>query len=163
MALAQKVDAFFAQVHQRHGDAMECRAGCSDCCVAGLTVTLVEAAAIARHLLAAGGGLAPHAGPGCAALDGAGQCRIYPARPLVCRSQGVPVRLRDDVTRLPVVTACDKNFPAGTDVIDPLDQETLSTILAAVEAAFCADAGIEPGARISLADLVADPGALFEA
>jgi len=39
-----------------------------------------------------------HPGPagGCAFLDDAGACRIYPHRPYVCRTQGLPLRWAED-------------------------------------------------------------------
>jgi uncharacterized protein len=94
----------------------------------------------------------------CAALDAAGRCRIYAARPLVCRSHGVPIRLRG---ALPVVQACHRNFRQTTP--DPdcvLDQATLSATLYAVDAAEAAAAGGDPGQRVDLAALLADLAAI---
>lgn len=75
-----------------HADRLNCRRGCSACCVDGLTVFEVEAENIKRHharLLAEG---EPHAAGACAFLDEAGACRIYAERPYVCRTQGLPLR-----------------------------------------------------------------------
>jgi uncharacterized protein len=157
--LASKVDAFFARVADRHGADMQCATGCSDCCHVRLTITAVEAAAIRAHVatwpaeqrrnLANQG-----ASDRCAGLDGAARCRIYAARPLVCRSHGVPIRLRG---ALPVVQACHRNFTRTEP--DPdcvLDQATLSATLYAVDAAEAAATGADPGRRIDLAALLAD-------
>lgn len=165
--LTAKVDAFFGQVRDRYRDAMQCGAGCSECCHVRLTVTQVEAAAISEGLatvdaaertaIADG---AEAAAPGiCSALDGDGQCRIYRWRPLVCRSQGVPVKTVDDESRLPVVSACHLNFDggAGLDKVDPkavLDQTTLSTVLAAIEIAYANENGTEAGERVDLLRLL---------
>src|SRR4051812_36611006 len=99
--LQAKVDAFFARVESRHGDDMQCRTGCSDCCRVRLSVTGVEAAAIRaevaawpaeqRRALAA----LPDLADRCRALDDAGRCAIYAARPVVCRSHGAPIRIRE--------------------------------------------------------------------
>ncbi|HLL25790.1 MAG TPA: hypothetical protein VK427_26815, partial [Kofleriaceae bacterium] len=84
----------------------------------------------------------------CAALDAAGRCQIYAARPVVCRSHGVPIRLRDG--SLPVVRACHRNFTRALPAADcVLDQETLSTLVLAVDRAAGND-----GARIELATLL---------
>ncbi|HSN26068.1 MAG TPA: YkgJ family cysteine cluster protein [Kofleriaceae bacterium] len=138
--LAAKVDAFFQRVEQRHGSEMQCQTGCSDCCHARLTVTSVEAAAIVdeistwsperRAALAAN---AAASDARCAALDTAGRCMIYGVRPIVCRSHGAPIRLREG--SLPVVRACFRNFPAGPEKAAPdciLDQQTLSALVLAV-------------------------------
>jgi len=138
--LAAKVDAFFQRVEQRHGSDLQCHTGCSDCCHTRLTVTTVEASAISdeistrpadrRAALAAN---ARASTDRCAALDPQGRCLIYSVRPIVCRSHGAPIRLREG--SLPVVRACFRNFPAGpenaaADCI--LDQQTLSALVLAV-------------------------------
>jgi hypothetical protein len=141
--LTAKVDGFFARVLARHGDQMQCGSGCADCCHTRLTVTAVEAAAIEDHVVA----LAPDAraelaalaarpvadDPArirCAALGDDDRCRIYAARPVVCRSHGAPIKL--DGT----VTACHRNFtsrgPAAADPDCVLDQTTLSALVLAV-------------------------------
>ena len=137
--LTNKIDAFFARVEARHPDDMECRTGCSDCCHVRLTITTAEAESI-RALVAGwpverrqalGVLAAPNATDRCAALDSQGRCSIYDARPLVCRSHGVPVRMGKS---LPVV--CHRNFthrgPAAADPDCVLDQQTVSAILLAV-------------------------------
>ncbi len=75
-----------------HAARLQCKQGCSSCCVDDLTVFAVEAANIRAHhaaLLASG---APRAVGACAFLDGEGGCRIYHERPYVCRTQGLPLR-----------------------------------------------------------------------
>lgn len=164
--LCGKVDAFFGRVAERHGDRMKCAPGCDGCCRVQLTVTAVEADALTGHLAT----LDPVARAAlreramrprvdrCAALDDDGRCGVFAARPLVCRSHGAPIRLREP-GRLPVVTSCALNFsdggPASADSDCVLDQQTLSTMLAAVDAAFARDRGGEPGARRMLCEVLA--------
>ena len=149
------VDAFFARVEERHGDDMQCRTGCSDCCRVRLTITAVEATAIraetARWPAARRRALAA-AGPGdrCAALDDRGRCRIYAARPIVCRSHGVPIRLVRG--SLPVIEACPRNFTRTEPDADcVLDQATLSALTLAIDR----EAGGD-GSRVDLAALLAE-------
>jgi uncharacterized protein len=163
--LSEKVDAFFARVVERHGADMQCATGCSDCCHVRLTITAVEAAAIRAHV---GGwsddrrrslavtGPADH----CAALDGGGRCKVYDARPLVCRSHGVPIRMQRH--GLPVVQACHRNFTrTAAAAADPdciLDQATLSATLLAVDAAARTTGAAARGEpeRVDLAGLLAE-------
>ena len=153
-ALWTKIDSFVAKVGGRYPGELACRAGCSDCCVGGLSVTEVEASAIARLLATMSeserAALARRAdAPNderCVALDDDGRCGIYAARPIVCRSHGVPIRFRDafgeaepsDVRRLPIVDVCHRNFETmALETIAPdciLDQTTLSTALASIDA-----------------------------
>jgi Fe-S-cluster containining protein len=155
--LHAKVDAFFARALARHGDDMQCRTGCADCCRVRLTVTSVEAAAIRalvagwpaarRRALAAAAAAAEDR---CAALDEAGRCRIYAARPIVCRSHGVPVRMRRG--QLPVIEVCPRNFTRTEPAPDcVLDQTTLSALTLAIDR----EAGGD-GARQDLAALLAE-------
>lgn len=164
--LVAKVDAFFARVAGRHGHAMQCRAGCAACCLPGLSVTGVEAAAIWEGLEAM-----PEAerakqrararreeGAACAALDEEGRCSIYSVRPLVCRSHGLPIRLPGP-RGLPMIDACPKNFTEGEPEADcVLDQTTLSTLLLAVDRAHAAETGREAGERTPLAKLLSEDG-----
>jgi Fe-S-cluster containining protein len=201
-ALWGKVDSHFARVAGRVGAAMRCQAGCASCCVDGLTVTSVEAAALealvaalpaaeraalGRDVARRQAGVSSEVDPdersvrgtvrsstaaalppraprpgraaptGCVALDPQGGCRVYAARPLVCRSHGLPIRLREP-GRLPVVTSCELNFvdggAAATAPEDQLDQLTLSTILAAVDQEHCTRTAQPLGTRRSLIDLL---------
>jgi len=94
-----KVEAFHAEVdigvsrlEALHGERLTCHRGCHSCCLDGITVLEVEAARIRAHhadLLATG---TPNPEGACAFLDHEGACRIYPNRPYVCRTQGLPFR-----------------------------------------------------------------------
>ncbi|MBL0215575.1 MAG: YkgJ family cysteine cluster protein [Myxococcales bacterium] len=151
-----KVDAFFARVEARHGSDMQCGTGCSDCCHARLTVTGVEARSIGQELATwdapRRAALAANAATGpedrCAALDPDGRCLIYAVRPVVCRSHGAPIRMRQG--SLPVVQSCFKNFTHVTPDADcVIDQETLSALVLAVDRTEGGD-----GTRIDLASLL---------
>jgi uncharacterized protein len=155
--LTGKVDAFFARVHARHAADMRCAAGCDQCCRARLSITGVEAAAIAEHVAA----MAPEArarlgeiarrpaataaGVRCAALDDDGRCGVYEARPLVCRSHGVPIRMR-----------VEDGGPERADADCILDQETLSAMLAAVDSEDADARGRGRGERVELAALLVE-------
>ncbi len=132
-ALWRGIDEVFAAAREHHPEALSCRAGCADCCVAGLVVNELEQAALERwlaglgrtrleQLLALAEREDEHA---CVLLDQDAACSIYPARPVVCRSFGLPFRVRDEEppphrVRLPVidgrraelrvVDTCHKNF-----------------------------------------------------
>lgn len=92
-ALHDEVDRETRALAVIHADRLQCRRGCHACCVDELTVTQLEAERIRRahpDLLATG---TPSPVGACAFLDGEGACRIYADRPLVCRVQGLPLRI----------------------------------------------------------------------
>jgi len=160
--LASKVDAFFSRVEARHGEYMKCNTGCSHCCHVRLSITGIEAQAIRDAMVtwpaSRAAALAKNvtAGPAdrCAALDPNGRCLIYEVRPIVCRSHGAPIRMRDERS-LPVVQSCPDNFteegPAAADADCIIDQATLSAMTLAVDR----DAGND-GTRFDLAAVLAD-------
>jgi hypothetical protein len=68
----------------------------------------------------------------------------------------VPVRHQQEGS-LPVIQSWSLNFIDGFDCVpadDVLDQVTISTVLAAVDGAFCDEQDMEPGRRFDLADLL---------
>lgn len=141
--LLAKVAAKVAEIAQRQADALQCRAGCHACCAPELTVTAVEAAAIAEFLQQNPPLLVdllqlaqddPWQGKRCAFLRADGQCGIYAVRPLVCRTQGLPIVLENGA-----LTACELNFLNGLETLplpDRVDQRTLSTLLFVVNQRF---------------------------
>lgn len=160
--LAAKVDAFFARVATRHDRDMKCNTGCSHCCHVRLSITGVEAEAIrdaiatwpAQRTAALTENVRTGPPDRCAALDPDGRCLVYEVRPIVCRSHGAPIRLRD-ARSLPVVQSCPDNFtargPAAADADCIIDQETLSAMTLAVDR----DTGND-GTRFDLAAVLAD-------
>lgn len=186
--LFAKVDGFFERVHARlpGADGVTCHAGCDDCCRRRFSVTAIEAEVIAealaalpaarRDALAArarASDLSPDEAapqpPGvCPALDPDGRCAIYDARPLICRTHGLPIRFAEagapargalPMLAEPTIDACPRNFGgrdlAGLPADCVLDQATLSTILAALDAARAAEVGRARGERVPIAALLA--------
>ena len=90
-AFYEKVDRMAQTLEALNKDRLHCRAGCADCCLDGITVFEVESDYIrqtAPEIL----NQQPHPKGKCAFLDENNLCRIYPFRPYVCRTQGLPLR-----------------------------------------------------------------------
>jgi len=156
-------DALREAVSRRYGDQLACRPGCSGCCIlAG--VNMLEAAVL---LLARRD--RPHppvrpAGPvgleddiPCPLLH-KGLCGLYPARPLICRTHGLPLRgasLTGGRT-----DCCPLNFPAfDLETIEPdliLDADEVTMNLMRLNLAFCMLLQVPAlaGERLSLAALL---------
>ena len=147
--LCAKVDAFFGRALARHRADMRCGPGCFECCLTEPTLTGVEAAFVRENVPAeerARLASRPRRPGRCVALEDDGRCGIYAARPVVCRSHGLAIRMGPDVL------SCHLNFtgrgPAAAEADCILDQTTLSTLLGAVDAAHAAQAGRAAGERI---------------
>lgn len=102
--LRQRVDEHFDRAVARTPAGFACRLGCSGCCTPRFSVFEVEAAPIRRTLaelarrepqrrqrIREQAADAPH----CALLLD-GQCSVYEERPLICRSHGLPIVVRDE-------------------------------------------------------------------
>jgi Fe-S-cluster containining protein len=90
-----QIDELVAPLLEIHIKRLNCGPGCCSCCRDDLTVFAVEA----ENLRLSCGAFLREAtarAPGaCAFLDVRGNCRIYPYRPYVCRTQGLPLRWRE--------------------------------------------------------------------
>lgn len=95
-ALHTEVDAAVAPLVTEHAARLRCGRGCTACCTDDLTVFEVEAALIRQHHPTLLAEEAPHPAGACAFLAEDGACRIYPHRPYVCRTQGLPLRWEEE-------------------------------------------------------------------
>lgn len=101
-------------------------------------------------------------------LRGEGTCAIYAARPLVCRTQGLPLRYPDGVIPKEAVMAQGKTKPGAADGIiwcplnftaspprgpDVLDAGRVDEILALVNRRHAERTGEDPLSRHALVDL----------
>ncbi|MEO1338853.1 MAG: YkgJ family cysteine cluster protein, partial [Myxococcota bacterium] len=94
--LHAEVDQAIEPLAQKHGPRLRCNKGCTGCCIDDLTVFEAEAARIQHHHDELLRTETPAPEGQCAFLDEAGACRIYPDRPYVCRTQGLPLRWWDE-------------------------------------------------------------------
>ena len=93
--LHSRVDAESARLAASHSQRLQCRRGCTMCCVDDITVFEVEAENIRQYHQELLETAQPHPPGACAFLD-EGACRIYKQRPYVCRTQGLPLRWFED-------------------------------------------------------------------
>lgn len=146
-AFSEKLEEFYEEVDTRaeslselHSARLNCRKGCSSCCVDEITVFRVEADHIRErhaHLLESG---VPHPPGACAFLDDEGACRIYEDRPYVCRTQGLPLRWFDELEGQTVefrdICPLNEEGPQPVEELEPDDCWTIGEFesrLAAIE------------------------------
>lgn len=146
-----KVDSFFSAIQKKHHRAMVCHAGCSSCCHRMPGIFPVEAWYAAEYLRNAPiepakrivTQLAKHKNKSevspCPLLDQRGRCQIYKARPIICRSHGLPIQVPGK--KPSEFDTCPLNFSspglrAGVSNDDVLDVERLNEILSVVDGLF---------------------------
>lgn len=166
--LAEAVDAEFAVVRDRQATRMQCRAGCSACCRARLSITRVEEALLRRGLATlseerraelSARTAEPHREM-CPALDDDGRCGIYTFRPLICRSYGLPLRHRRDLALInpPVIDTCDLNFTETSLTLlppeDVFDQTALVEALETIDREHCVANDLPQRDRIPIAGIL---------
>lgn len=142
-ALCRFCDTLWQRTANRYPEEIACRTGCADCC--GLeTVCALEAYHIGKYYddpAVSLKNLSLHKSGGdhdCALLHEK-QCSIYPARPIICRTHGLPIRSKSLTGGL--VDCCPLNFndrdvnALATD--DILDLDMLTDNLMRLNLAFC--------------------------
>lgn len=159
--LLDKVDQLCEGITTLLGDALTCHAGCSSCCI-GISVFPVEAAA----LIEAAGQLSPEqyqllkaqlseppADDRCPLLyDNC--CLLYQARPIICRTHGLPILLTEAegqrrVDVCPLNCTGMKALPGGALI----DLERLNELLVSVNVLYLREFGIKLPERIPLTSL----------
>ena len=171
--LVSKVDEASKGITERRASDLACRAGCAGCCHVELTVADVEAAAIDHYLgtmdprlraRVADRAALPSVEAGrCVMLDDDDRCAVHPARPLVCRTQGLPLLYPDglipaEAIRLRTsrgdVTVCPLNFvehaPTAEDMIDAGQIDTMLALIARLDAE---KRHVTPGQRTPLREI----------
>jgi Fe-S-cluster containining protein len=133
--IVAEVDAEFRRNRTLHGNRIQCRSGCSECCHQLFRITEIDADHIANALAAMASAdrealrdrartyldalqQLPPESPrrlGCPALVD-GVCTIYESRPLICRKFGMPLYNPEKPDR---IFACELNFRSGEEIHDP--------------------------------------------
>jgi Fe-S-cluster containining protein len=171
----KQVDASVAGLQAHYSKHLTCKAGCSGCCHHHLSVFAVEADA-AREAVEA---LAPdlrarveeHARevvgreaqgqPVACPLLVDDRCSIYESRPLICRTQGLPLLMEAEDGEQEV-DFCPLNF-TETGAVEDLDEghlvplDAMNMRLALINLQHCRDTGLgdeASGERIQMADII---------
>jgi len=87
-----EIDARCAQLVKEHSPHLSCRRGCSECCT-DISVLPVEAFSLVLGLRTASRSelSTQDIENRCSFLTNEGACSIYPLRPLICRTHGLPL------------------------------------------------------------------------
>lgn len=143
----------------RHGAAIQCHPGCSDCCMA-FSVFPLEAALLQEAINAIPEEIktvmlrsqaGKKADAACPFLVN-DLCVVYDARPVICRSHGLPLAYIDEEQGIIEVSACPINFGAEATFTeeDLLFLDQFNAELAELNAAYCKDRGMLPHIRIPI-------------
>lgn len=141
--LISRVDTLCTGIHNALQEQITCSEGCSSCCAA-ITLFPVEAAALGEALAALPPGeaaairdhVSEHAAGECCPLLANRRCLLYQARPIICRTHGLPILFTEEDERR--LDCCPRNLTSreslsGSTIID-LDR--LNSVLVAINALY---------------------------
>lgn len=148
--LIEEVDRATAQLSTRLQGFVRCAPGCSSCC-RSFSVFPLEAALIEDQAGKRQPQQPQQSHQSCPLLIEQ-RCSVYAQRPLICRTQGLPIAYVDEISEQIEVSACRLNFsdehPFELDdlfFIDPFNAR-----LAALNSSYCEHGGLVPEARIPI-------------
>lgn len=177
--LIEYVDLLSAKLSSHYARHLVCRSGCSGCCHHHLSVFAVEAAAVreavetlpehvqaqleqqARDVQT----LEARGEPVACPMLIEDRCSIYQSRPLICRTQGLPLLLEAEDGQAEV-DFCPLNFTAE-NAVDDLDEahlvplDDLNLQLALVNLQHCRQQGVADeasGQRVPMAEIILRSG-----
>jgi Fe-S-cluster containining protein len=109
----ETLSATTGPLEQKHAACLQCKKGCFSCCEDDLEIFGIEAENIRKNFTDFLATAHAHPEGKCAFLDAEGACRIYAARPYVCRTQGLPlmIHLEEDGRELELIDICELNEP----------------------------------------------------
>lgn len=140
---------------------LRCAPGCDGCCVQ-FSVLPLEAAMVAEAVMGKKVRYDDTDGEGCKLLK-EGLCSLYDNRPVICRTQGLPLAYVDEEAGIIEVSACQVNFrddyPLSHDELFYMD--SFNGRLAQLNAEYCRENAIDLKIRIPLADCL--PGRMQSA
>jgi len=159
--LLDNLDAEIDRIAKMHVTVISCGPGCASCCLP-FSVLPIEAACVQEAIDA----LSPadhntlrhnlsKDTEGCPLLIN-DLCSIYAARPVICRTQGLPLAYVDEELETIEVSACPLNFPNDYAFIPEklLFMNGFNTRLADLNLAWCREHSLVPDKRIPLADIL---------
>jgi Fe-S-cluster containining protein len=170
--LIEGVDDLTSQLNERYKSHLQCGAGCSGCCQHHLSVFAVEAAVLTEAIAALPEATqtrirqqaedinkreAKGEAVACPLLVD-NLCSVYEARPLICRTQGLPLLYEAD-DGAQEIDFCPLNFESDAAIAELQDEQLvpldlLNLKLAMANVKYCqANGNDEPHLRIKIADL----------
>ncbi len=155
LELIREIDQAVSQLSEgRLAGRIGCRPGCSACCMA-FSVLPLEAAMLQQGSMLPSPVTGTRQDGQCVFLAG-GLCSAYPHRPVICRTQGLPLAYVDESLEQIDVSACPLNFAedAVLEHDDLLFIDSFNERLAALNLLYCRTHGLAPAVRIALADLI---------
>lgn len=158
--LTDRVDALCRGISDALGEQITCAAGCSSCCTS-ITVFPVEAAAMKAELEKLPTFQAEEIirlvsknadGERCPLLHH-DHCLLYAARPVICRTHGLPIIYTVDGEQSSDCCPLNLSDTESVSGIHSIDLDKLNTLLVAINSIYLSDTDISDGElRLTIAE-----------
>lgn len=119
LSLREEISLLCERLHEQHKPFTLCADGCDACCL-DFSVFPVEFFAVLHQIQSSGASVSFNEGNGekCTLLNHS-SCSIYPFRPIICRSHGLPLLYMDAEGEEWQLSFCELNFiEAPEDLFD---------------------------------------------
>jgi uncharacterized protein len=141
--LVARIDELCRRTTAEYGEYLACGEGCDGCC-RHVSLFPVEAVALATALGGLPAGQAAHirdlaraasTSDACPLLED-GRCLLYTARPIICRTHGMPLLVNQEEGKR--IDFCPKNFRGVSSIpaVAIINLDLLNATLAAINAVF---------------------------
>ena len=158
--LIAALDTEIARIGEMHGATLSCGPGCASCCLA-FSVLPIEAACLREAIGALP--LPSQEQLGCNLTEGDDRCplliddlcSVYAARPVICRTQGLPLAYVDEEREAIEISACPLNFPDEYAFAPEslLFLDDFNGRLSELNHIWCRTQGLDPDRRIPLREV----------
>ncbi|MHB8223243.1 MAG: YkgJ family cysteine cluster protein [Desulfurivibrionaceae bacterium] len=158
--LLAALDTEIARIGEMHGATLSCGPGCASCCLA-FSVLPIEAACLREAIdalpIASQEQLNRNLAEGderCPLLID-DLCSVYAARPVICRTQGLPLAYVDEEREAIEISACPLNFPDEYAFAPEslLFLDGFNGRLSELNHIWCRTQGLDPDRRIPLREI----------
>lgn len=154
LQLVAEIDREIKRITQSYPtDFLQCKPGCYECCI-NFSVFPLEAALINEKLKVESVDVESKE-DFCRLLKNR-QCRVYEVRPIICRTQGIPLGYIDEESGIVEISACHLNYSEEyqfkNDEILFMDQ--FNNTLSELNHQYCRKLNHDPFKRIPLSALI---------
>lgn len=152
-ALIAELDEQVAQLTDALAAQLRCAPTCSSCCMPFSLLPLE--AAILQQKLRRHNRVGSVESVGCCVLLHDRLCQFYPERPVICRTQGLPLAYIDHQAGTIEVSACRLNFADDFAFSEEvlLFMDPFNERLATLNHQYCRSNGLATDLRIAIAEL----------
>lgn len=132
---------------------LQCKPGCYECCI-NFSVFSLEASLISEQIILVST-IVESREDLCRLLKN-NRCTVYEVRPIICRTQGIPLGYIDEDSGMVEVSACHHNYAVDYQFKEDeiLFMDRFNNRLTELNNAYCKSVNVDPYTRIPLSSLI---------